>query len=618
MKNDWQLGIHHDGSERYVSNPLPTLGEIVTITLRTPKNAPIRMIALRMTIDGEQHFEPMKKVEEDTLSDYWQAQMIVHMPLMNYRFHIRTETGTLYFNGVGVHQSEPLDLFDFKLLADYEAPSWLPDAVFYQIFPDRFRNGDPSNDVTEGEWDYKGVPVHRREWGELPGAWRETRSLDFFGGDLIGIEEKLSYLRDLGINAIYLNPIFVSQSNHRYNMDDFYTVDPHVGGNEALASLTDAMHAQDMRLILDMTPNHSSDTHQWFVAAQQDENAPTAEYYTFKEHPDDYESWLGVPTLPKLNYTSQKLRNVMYRDDDAVLRFWLKPPFNIDGWRLDVYNMTARQGKHQYNHEVGRGIRRAVKETSPDSYLFGEHFFDGTLNLQGDEMDGMMNYRGFNIPLWRWLSGYDGLHGLPDFSDTTLMDSTDFVEQVTQYRASIPWIITRQQFHQLGSHDTDRILNIVGLDKSLMRLGVVMLMAYPGVPCIYYGDEIGLEGERDPDNRRCMPWDEAAWDIDLRHFHKQVIHLRRTLHALMHGGFQQVHAEGGLWAFLRESQKQRLLVVGYRGPEPAMNVRIPVAHAGIADGVRLNDHLSDQAITVSEGHITIPQLQKGDALILEG
>jgi alpha-glucosidase len=611
MISDWMLGVHHDGSSRYVSNPLPALGDEVIVTLRVPKSAPVKKIAVRSMPDGEAHRDFMDIVSSDAVSDFWQVAIEVSMPVNPYRFELLTDEGLVYYTGLGLHRAMMPDVFDFKLLADFQAPEWVQESVFYQIFPDRFANGDPNISPKDGEWEYQGHQVVQREWGELPKKWDKGGSLDFFGGDLVGIQQKLDYLVDLGINAIYLTPIFTSKSNHRYNIDDFYTVDKHLGGNEALSNLTSAMHTRDMKLILDITPNHTSNTGEWFTSAQHDDHSPYADFYTFHNRPDDYVAWLNVPTLPKLNYASEKLRETMYAGEDSVFRHWLRPPYNIDGWRLDVYNMTARQGNLQLNKETGQGIRKAVKQESPDAYLFGEHFFDGTPHLQGDEMDATMNYEGFNIPLWRWLAGYDGKHWLPEFSDTHRMPTEAFDAQLRNFRAAIPWVIARMQFNQLGSHDTRRILNTVHMDKALVKLGVGLLMAYPGVPCVYYGDEIGLEGAGDPDNRRCMAWDEADWDHDLRSFHQQVIALRKTSHALTQGGFQTLYADADIWAFLRESDQQRLIVVGYRG-ESGSELRIPVWQGGIADGAILTDSIRGRVVTVHNGEVVLQNVSHGE------
>ncbi|MBZ0287765.1 MAG: hypothetical protein K8I30_09140, partial [Anaerolineae bacterium] len=236
------------------------------------------------------------------------------------------------------------------------------------------------------------------------------------------------------------------------------------------------------------------------------------------------------------------------QDADSVVRRWLREPYRIDGWRLDVYHTMARQGMDQMLHKVSRQIHRVVKTDNPQAYIFGEHFGDATPHLQGDEMDAVMNYQGFNIPTWRWLAGYESQSETrPEVADRTLYSSEAYAEQLLRYRTPVPWAIARQQFNQLCSHDTTRILNIVGGDKDLLRLGVALLMAYPGVPCIYYGDEIGLPGGRDPDNRRTMPWDQSEWDTDLRAFYQRLIRLRRESPALIDGGVQNAVRGRGLF-----------------------------------------------------------------------
>lgn len=612
----WTHGLHHDGSEVYVSNPTPKFHETVTVSLRTPSDSPIQSIFLRTAPDGEKHLEPMTKSEDNGHFAVWTAQLKMTMPTMTYRFKLITTEGAYYLNQRGVSRAEHPDYWDFTLLADFISPSWLEDAIFYQIFPDRFHNGDPALNIEAGAWSVGEHQTQLLSWDTLPLPWAETGNLDFRGGDLIGIQQKIDYLKTLGINALYLNPIFVSQSNHRYNVDDFYTVDKHLGGNDALVNLSDALHQEDMRIVLDLTPNHSANTHHWFIDAQVDENALSAEYYTFYERPNDYEMWLGVPILPKLNYASDTLRDAMYRNDDAVMHFWLNAPYNIDGWRLDVANMTARQGAIQLSHEVWREVRQHVKSRHPESYVFGEDFQDGTPYLQGDELDATMNYQGFNLPTWRWLSGYD--LGSAEKADTIPIPTEAYEEQRLSFRAVIPWAIACQQFNQLGSHDTRRILNIVNHDKDLMKLGVAMLMTYVGVPCIYYGDEIGLAGENDPDNRRTMPWDESQWDIDLLDWHKRLIHLRKTAPALMRGGYQTLYAQGDVLAYLRQSKEQTLVIIGHRGQNTLAEFNLPVRHGGLADGTQLVNLLNDsQFVTVQEGHINIQNLPHGGVYIFE-
>lgn len=618
----WTAGLHHDGSALCVSNPLPTYDEVVTLRLRVPADAPVRAVFVRTAPDGEERLDAMQPSQRDSVFVWWTGDVRIIMPYTTYRFKVMSSEGAYWFTALGANRADSPDWFDFKLLADFEAPAWLEDRVFYQIFPDRFFNGDPANDVPAGAWTNRhGFPTQRREWGAPPLHWNQGGGVDFYGGDLPGITQKIDYLLDLGVNALYLNPIFTAYTNHRYDVADYERVDPYLGGNEALAELRRALDRARMRLVLDITPNHCGAQHPWFRAAQADPNAPTAEFFTFHHHPHDYEGWLGHKSLVKLNYRSERLRDAMYRAPESVLRRWLREPYRIDGWRLDVANMTARQGTTQLAHKIGRGIRRAVKGDNPQAYIFGENFFDASPYLQGDEMDASMNYQGFTIPLWAWLPGREldpALLSRMAWLDPYPLPAEVAAEQWARFRAAVPWVIARQQFNQLGSHDTPRILSIVNGSRSLLRLGVVLLMTFPGVPCVFYGDEIGMEGLFDPDNRRCMRWDETTWDRDLRSHYQRLIRLRRESPALRRGGFQQVFARDGVMAYLRQSPEQRLLVVGFRGPKPLLSFDLSVRHAGIADGSTLVDRLADRAYLVRDSVLHLETLEPGSALVLEG
>ncbi len=618
LQNHWTAGLHHDGSALYVSNPTPKQGETVTIRLRAPKDAPIRTVMLRTAPDGEQHFKLMEKASEDAVSAYWAAEVGVTNPYIPYRFKVMTSEGAYWLTAMGVSRADAPDLWDFKLLADTTVPEWLNDTVFYQIFPDRFHNGDPSNDVRDGEWSRRGYTTRRQEWGSIPLPPQEVGGLDFYGGDLQGIIQKLDYLQDLGVNAIFLNPIFTAYTNHRYDVADYNQVDPHLGGDAALAALRRALDERGMRLILDVTPNHCGSENVWFLDALKDRNAPTAEYFTFTQYPDEYESWLGHKSLVKLNYRSQALRDVMYRNADSVIRRWMHEPYRIDGWRLDVANMTARQGMVQLTHKVWREMRRAVKADNPQAYLFGENFYDGTPHLQGDELDAIMNYQGFTKPIWGWLQSELDAAGLRPQMDPIPLPAEAVAEQMTWFAGAVPWVVTAQQFNLIDSHDTARILNLMGGDKARVRLAAALLMTMPGVPCIYYGDEIGMEGGSDPDNRRTMPWDEAAWDHELRAYFQRLIGLRRTAPALRWGGFQFLYAAGDVLAFQRQSAEQRLIVVAHRGKAASEHIQLAVWQAGVEDGTTLTDTFMGATFTVEGGYVALGSLAAGGVLVLAG
>ncbi len=603
----WTAGVHHDGSPRYVVADRFVPGATVTLRLRTGLEAPIERIFVCTSPDGEQHMEPMRRTGTDAACQWWEADLRLSGLHNRYRFYLLTAEDAWWLTAVGVVRHTPTDASDFNILANYQAPDWVHDAVFYQIFPDRFADGDPSNNVRNGEYLRYGRPVVARSWGERPHPQGELGGNEFFGGDLQGIVQRLDYIQELGASALYLNPIFTAPSNHKYDVEDYKQVDRHFGGDAALVELRHALDERGMQLILDMVPNHCGVTNPWFLAAQADPAAPTADFFTFRQRPDDYVSWMGVRNLPKLNYRSERLREWIYAGEDAIMRYWLRPPFRVDGWRLDVANMLARQGESQLEHKIGRGIRRAVKAESPHAYLFGENFYDGTPQLQGDELDAVMNYRSFSLPLLSWLVGFDIYRTWrPELVDPQPLPTEALAAQWLAFMSAVPWQIATQQFNLLGSHDTPRIATILDDDEARVRVAVTLLFTYPGVPSVYYGDEIGLKGAGDPDNRRCMPWDPHEWNADRRVFYQALMKLRRTSPALRQGGYQLLYASGNTLAFQRESNEERLIVVARRGNDGL--VALPVLHAGLPDGVHLRELLTGNEAVVTNGMLLLDSL----------
>ncbi len=554
--------MHHDSSEYYCT---PEHGGL---RLKLELSPEVERAFVRTAPDGEEIMTPVG------------ADGTVFLPLsaprLGYRFYLQTEDGPWWLSAAGLTRHTPTDATDFRYLSRFEAPHWLEDAVFYQVFPDRFHDGDPSNNVRDREYHCSGRPVRARAWHEMPR--QETGWHEFFGGDLKGLEDRLGYIQDLGANAIYLNPIFTAPSSHKYDVADYRNVDPHFGGNAALESLMRAVHERGMRLILDIVPNHCGETHPWFVQAQADAHAPTAEFFTFRKHPRDYECWLGVGSLPKLDYRSALLREEM----ETILRHWLRPPFSLDGWRLDVANMLARQGESQLGHKIGRSLRRAVKAENPQAYLLGEHYFDGSPHLQGEELDASMNYRGFTMPVIHWLSGADlpFYQSAPHGSNRAL-STRALVDQWRVFMAAIPWQIARLQFNQVGSHDTPRIRWLLQDDLDKVEAALTLLFAFPGAPCLYYGDENGMTGGRDPHNRAPMIWEPSRWCERTRALVTSLMALRRRSSALRRGGFRVLHVDEARVVFQRHALDERLLVEVRRGPAEAVELpgypRIPAA-----------------------------------------
>ncbi len=596
----WLSGIHHDGSARYVHHTTGEIGSSVAISLRTPRDTPISRIFIRFAPDGEQQYAPMRKTGENGSIQWWEGELQLRMPVTSYRFHIITPSESFWLNGEGIHSYTPTDSADFRIIAGYTAPHWTHTSVFYQIFPDRFADGDPESNVVSNEYTLYGKPVIAQQWGDapLPGG------RDFFGGDLQGIIDHLEYLQQLGVSALYITPIFTSPSNHKYDVSDFREIDPHFGGNTALAKLSSALHARGMKLMMDITPNHCGSSNSWFQQAVADPNAETAEYFTFHHHPDSYECWLGVQSLPKLNYRSKKLQQEMFAGPDSIMRKWLDAPYSIDAWRLDVANMMGRQGALQMGNKLGRAIRTELKRDHSQLYLLGEHFFDATTHLQGNEFDGVMNYRGFLLPLQQWIADFANDAGNASSWDSSHTISTyGLTAQWQAYLATIPWQIALQQFNLLDSHDTARMFSIVQGNMNKMRAVSALLFTYPGIPSVYYGDEIGMQGMRDPDCRRCMNWDPEAWNHDLLEWYRALIHLRTTAPALIEGGYQLLFAGIDTLAYMREAEGDIIIIAAQRADDGAE--AISLQNTGIPDGAHFTEVISGQTQTITNSTLSI-------------
>lgn len=603
----WMPGVFHNPSGVYLDFESPR----VLLRLRTPLGSPVQQIFLRCAPDGEQQMLEAQPgpPQAGYHCQWWEVAFQSHVPRLSYRFFLVTDRGCFWLTAAGLLRHLPTDHHDFQLPPPSETCPWLENRVFYQIFPDRFADGNSQQNVRDGEYLVDGLPTVARAWGERPDVGQGAR--EFFGGDLQGIEQKLDYLQHrLGINGIYLNPIGTAPSSHKYDVASYLEVDPHLGGQEAFLSLRQATGARDIRLVLDIIPNHCGQQHPWFQAALADPQAPSAEYFTFTSHPEDYHCWLGVRSLPKLNYASQRLREAMYSGPDAIMRHWLRPPWSIDGWRIDVANMLGRSGEQQLGHKIIRGMRKAVKEENPDCYLLGENFFDASSYLQGDELDANMNYRGFMMPCLHWLSGrdFEAAFGR-QWGDHHPLATEELEAQWRQWRACVPWEATRKQFNLLDSHDTPRLLNLLDGNRQLAGVARLLLFTYPGIPCIYYGDEVGLSGGLDPDNRRPMEWDESRWDHDIFDHTRRLIDLRKSLPALQRGSIQVLLARHQTLAYLREDGTRRCLVVARRDQDEEQTLW--VEPAAIPEGTVLREIFSGQERQVIDGHLELlPEWQQ--------
>jgi len=609
--------LHHDGSSLYLESQPEQPGQPAVVRLRAPSMAPIHAVLVCASSQtGERECTPMREIRRGAVTSWWEGSIKTWSPMTRYRFEVLTNDGTYYVTTRGASLAAVPGDWDFALLATSGAPHWLERSVFYQIFPDRFFCGDPAGAVPSGAWSRSGFLTQRRPWSAPPRPWYEGGNLDFYGGDLWGILQKLDYIQRLGANALYLTPIFPGLSNHRYDVIDFKNVDRYLGGNAALVALRRALTERNMRLLLDIPLNHCSSRHPWFVAARDDAASPLASMFSFIDHPYNYESMHGQVSLPRFDYRNRIARRVMYQDFDSVLQHWLREPYAIDGWRVDAASELGRYRDIQVGHEIGRELRHVLRAVNPNSYLVGEYFNGSAPHLQGDEFDAAMNYEGFAEPLWMWLGGLES-EGWCDRPSDRAVPATTVVDGWSRFLAELPWSVARQQLNLLSSHDTPRLLHRVAGNRQLAALAATLLMTYPGVPCIYYGDEIGIEGGQDPDNRRCMLWNEDAWNHELLNHYRRLASWRRTAPALIEGGIQHLAAPDGMIAFQRHCRKQRLLIIAYLGPHESPEASIPVWHAGISDGTVLHDWFGRSLIRVTQGRLVLPKLPPGATLILE-
>lgn len=424
------------------------------------------------------------------------------------------------------------------MIEHWSAPDWARDAVFYQIFPERFFNGDPAND-----------PPGTVPWDSLP-----TRE-NFFGGDLAGIRAKLDYLAQLGVGALYLTPFFRARTNHRYDTSDYLEIDPAAGTLDDFHALVRDAHRRSIRLILDAVFNHCGDGFWAFEdVVQRGPDSPYADWflvdsYPITKTPPSYQTCGGAAFLPKLNHANPAVREYLLH----VARYWLEQ--GADGWRLDV--------PWKVPLEFWRAFRKAVLLTRPDAYLVAEVWRSAAPWLSGDTVHGVMNYRLRDAIL--------------DYCAWDHMDAEDFDYELAQLRrehgASAPYHLTL-----LGSHDTPRILTVCGEDTARARLAMLFQFTYIGIPMIYYGDEIGMTGDNDPCCRAGMVWDKRRWNTLLYETTCRLIALRRRHAALTQGEFETLFAFNGVFAYHRWRDDDSVVVV-LNPREERRNVRIPLGRA---------------------------------------
>ena len=480
---------------------------------------------------------------------------------------------------------------DFEIYPGFDTPKWAKGAVMYQIYVDRFLNGDPTNDVVTGEYHYIGdKSVQVEQWNKIPAVMGVR---EFYGGDLQGIMNKLDYLQDLGVEVIYLNPIFVSPSNHKYDCQDYDYVDPHYGrivedcnegillgddddnshawkyikrvsdkknleaSNELFAKLTAEIHRRGMKIILDGVFNHCGSFNKWMDRERIYENqegypkgayvsadSPYRNFFSFNDpngwpYNTSYDGWWAHDTLPKLNYEgSRELYDYILR----VGQKWVSAPYNVDGWRLDV---AADLGhSNDFNHQFWKDFRKAVKAANPNAIILAEHYGNPEGWLKGDEWDTVMNY-----PFYL---------NLIDLLADEKITVSQFVQNLGYLKGRLHKNCYPLMWNLIDSHDTARFLHLCNDNKKKQHLAAAFQLLLPGMPMIYYGDEYAMPGANDPDCRRGMYWDEEYQDKEMYEWYKRLIQVRKS-HACI--------VEGELAGSVTEDEEGTVVLIRKNGEE---------------------------------------------------
>ncbi len=623
--------LFHDMTLDFHQPTEPRPGSKVFLHFRCGKGEADRII-LVSEAEGEVKEKVMRKHQTEDQFDYYQVSGLAPKSGAEVYYYFRIEAGdeVVYYGQTGATDEVPA-MTKFRIIPGFSTPYWAKGAVMYQIFVDRFRNGDPDNDVLSDEYYYvNGKTVQVKNWRDTPdpnGADIRT----FYGGDLEGVIDKLGYLKELGIEVIYFNPLFVSPSTHKYDVQDYDHIDPHFGkiisdsGNllkegednrnatryidrvtnrvnleasDALfAKLVEKAHALGIRVIIDGVFNHCGSFNKWMdrehiyddaegyeKGAYVSKESPYSSYFKFNgdNWPDNenYEGWWDYPTLPKLNYEeSTKLEDYIIR----IGQKWVSAPYYADGWRLDV---AADLGhSEEYNHRFWKRFRKAVKEANPNALILAEHYGSARSWLSGGEWDSVMNYDAFMEPVTYFLTGMEK-HG--DERDDSLRGNVDAF-WYKMYSAVIDNFVLSSRLvamNELSNHDHSRFLTrtngLVGrsstlgvsaasenTDMAIMRQAVIMQMTWPGAPTIYYGDEAGVCGFTDPDNRRTYPW--GLEDRDLIDFHKKMIRIHKISIELRTGSLVRLDGGENILAYGRFNRTSATIVVINASPYEAIS-----------------------------------------------
>ena len=644
-----------DMSEDYVSPMEPSAYGEITVRFRAAKNNIDKVFFVHKNV---KHL--MFKTESDDYFDYYSHTIQLENEKLSYYFEVHAGKLSCFFDMRGVTK-DTNEYYQFHVIPGFKTPDWAKGAVFYQIYVDRFYNGDPTNDVLTNEYQYIGdKTVKVEDWDKYPAAMGVR---EFYGGDLQGVLDKMDYLQDLGVDVIYFNPLFVSPSNQKYDIQDYDYIDPHFGkivhdegellkpeqtenrlatryidrvsnkenleaSNELFAEVVKEAHRRGMKVILDGVFNHCGSFNKWLDRERIYENAPGYEkgayidkdspYHSYFQFHDEnkfpyngsYDGWWGHDTLPKLNYENsrQLLDYVLY-----IGRKWVSPPYNADGWRLDV---AADLGHTpEFNHSFWKEFRKTVKMANPNAIILAEHYGSPVDWLQGQEWDTVMNYDAFMEPVTWFLTGMQK-HS-DDYREDMRGNADSFWGAMRHHCAAFTMPSILVAMNELSNHDHSRFLTRTnhkvgrtntlgpqaadeGVNKAVLREAVVIQMTWPGAPTIYYGDEAGVCGFTDPDNRRTYPWGHE--DKELIAFHKEIIRIHKTHQEFLTGSLKYLDADYnviGYGRFNREGQS----VILVNNNDYEITREVSVWYLGIPKECVLNCLM----LTTWEGYSTEPK-----------
>lgn len=650
--------LFSDTTEEYVTPSEPNPYQQIRIRFRTAKN---NIDYVFLVCRGERQM--MMKESSDEVFDYYAIDYQLENEKISYYFEINVGKVTGYYDVRGLNR-EVNEYYDFVVIPGFKTPAWAKGAVMYQIYIDRFCNGDPSNDILTNEYRYIGENVtHVEDWNKYP-AQMGVR--EFYGGDLQGVLDKMDYLQELGIEVIYFNPLFVSPSNHKYDIQDYDYIDPHIGklveeegellqngqaenrfatryikrvtskanleaSNELFAKVVAEAHRRGIRVILDGVFNHCGSFNKWMdreriyenaegyeKGAYVSQNSPYRNYFLFHDpnrwpYNPTYDGWWGHDTLPKLNYEGSKelFDYVMH-----IARKWVSAPYNVDGWRLDV---AADLGfSPEYNHYFWKEFRKAVKEANPDAVILAEHYGDTREWLQGDEWDSVMNYDAFMEPVTWFLTGMEK-HS-DDYRQDLLGNADSFWGAMRHHSSSFSMPSWQVAMNQLSNHDHSRFMTrtshkvgrtgTLGPDAAnhdnnpaVFREGVVIQMTWPGAPAVYYGDEAGVCGFTDPDNRRSYPWGHE--DRDLIEFHKAIIKIHKECRELRTGSIKSLDRDYNYLAYGRFNRTSQIIVL-VNNNDHEIEKKVSVWQAGVPKESMLTQIFATTDAGYSTEHTELP------------